>query len=60
MNKLAERGEATFSTSGKLLKLVGILRGADIFWGGKPVLFHMHGDLLEGEGPRLLVRTKKG
>jgi hypothetical protein len=45
--------------TGQLYKLVGVLRGADIFWNpaGKPVLFHKHGDLLEGDSPRIVVRT---
>jgi hypothetical protein len=45
--------------SGQLYKLVGVLRAADMFWNpaGKPVLFHKHGDFLEGDSPRIIVRA---
>ena len=46
--------------SGEVYKLVGILRAADMFWNpaGTPVLFHRHGSPLEGDSPRIVVRTK--
>jgi hypothetical protein len=54
---------ATFySESGSLYQMIGILRGADIFWNpaGKPVLFHRDGEPLEGDSPRILFRPRKG
>ena len=45
--------------SGDLYKLVGVLRAADMFWNpaGTPVLLHKHGDPLDGDSPRIIVRA---
>jgi len=53
---------ATFyPDSGDLFKLIGVMRAADIFWNPDkaPVLFHIEGEALHGDGPRILVKGDK-
>lgn len=47
-----------YSESGDLFKLIGVLRADDIFWNADkvPVLFHMDGEAMHGDGPRILVK----
>ena len=46
------------AASGDMLRLVGVLRAADVFWNPErvPVLCHMQGDEMRGDSPRILVK----
>ena len=46
------------AASGDMLRLVGVLRAADVFWNPErvPVLCLMLGEEMVGDSPRILVR----
>lgn len=61
LEESAMKGDTLYSEAGSLFKLIGVLRAADIFWNeaNKPVLFHLDGEPLEGDGPRILIKPRR-